>query len=82
MIHELKTLPEYFKEVWNNSKRFEIRKDDRNYQVGDILMLKEYIERTGFTGRYVRVKVTYILRNFPGLSNGYCAMSIHMNINS
>ena len=40
--HELKTLPEYFEQVWNGNKRFELRKNDRDFQENDILILKEY----------------------------------------
>lgn len=31
-IHELKILPEYFEAVVSGDKRFEIRKNDRNYE--------------------------------------------------
>ena len=48
--HELKTDPEVFAASWNNKKRFEIRKDDRNFQVGDILNLRE----TKYTGEEMR----------------------------
>lgn len=41
-IHELKTWPKYFEAVWNGSKAFEIRKDDRAYAVADTLFLREY----------------------------------------
>ena len=34
-IHELKTLPEYFDAVFMGKKNFEIRKNDRDYKVGD-----------------------------------------------
>ncbi|HGS9341836.1 TPA: DUF3850 domain-containing protein, partial [Clostridioides difficile] len=30
MIHELKILPQYFKEVVNGNKNFEVRKNDRS----------------------------------------------------
>ena len=79
MIHELKTWPEYFQEVFMDHKKFELRKDDRNYQVGDHLILKEW-EMKGhyFTGRELARVVTYILRDAPefGLQEGYVLMSI------
>ena len=58
--HELKTLPKYFKAVKEGIKTFEVRKDDRNYQVGDILILQEYAEGKYLIDTY-QVKITYIL---------------------
>lgn len=40
--HELKCLPEYFSRIQSGQKTFEIRKNDRDFQVGDILILKEH----------------------------------------
>lgn len=79
MIHELKTWPEYFEKVKSGEKRFELRKDDRDYNEGDFLLLREYKnELEGYTGRSFSVQVIYILRNAErfGLMNGYCLMSI------
>lgn len=42
MRHELKILPEHFIPVLNGVKLAELRKNDRNYQVGDILFLCEW----------------------------------------
>jgi ASC-1-like (ASCH) protein len=57
--HHLKILPEYYNAVRYGAKTFEIRKDDRNYEVGDTLILKEY-ENDSFTGNLIRAVVTYI----------------------
>lgn len=62
-IHELKVYKEYFDVVELGLKTFEVRKDDRNYQVGDTLILNEYDEKTGYSGRKICVIVTYALRN-------------------
>lgn len=58
-IHELKILPEYFEAVVSGDKRFEIRKNDRNYKKGDILRLNEYQDGQ-YTGRFHVVEITYI----------------------
>lgn len=42
MIHELKVWPDYFKRLADESKTFEIRKNDRGFQAGDTLILREY----------------------------------------
>ena len=39
---EKKILPEYFKAVHHRQKTFELRKDDSDYQVGDMLRLREW----------------------------------------
>ena len=58
-IHELKILPEYFEAVVSGNKRFEIRKNDRNYKKGDILRLNEYQEGQ-YTGDVHVSEITYI----------------------
>ena len=42
MIHKLKTWPSCFQAVKAKIKPFEIRVNDRNYQVGDTLILEEF----------------------------------------
>lgn len=58
--HVLKILPEYFEAVALGKKPFEIRKNDRNYQVGDQVILHEYIPNHGFTGQWQTKEITYI----------------------
>lgn len=41
-VHELKLDDEYFNDVKDGSKTFEIRKDDRDFQPGDLLALSHY----------------------------------------
>lgn len=74
MIHELKIAPKYFEAVISDKKKFEVRKDDRNYQENDVLLLKEY-DNNAYTGREYAVLVTYILRD-EYCKDGYCIMSI------
>lgn len=66
MTHELKTWPEYFEAVANGLKRFELRdSSDRDFKVGDKLRLEEWIPATKtYTGRYVTVRVLYVLPLF------------------
>ena len=69
-----KILPEFFKAVRALEKNFEIREDEDDIQVGDLLILEEFIPYKGYTGDGVRRYVKYVLRNCPeyGLKNGYC----------
>ena len=64
MIHKLKILPEFFPLVEKGKKRFELRKNDRNYQEDDILLLQEYFD-SEYTGRQCVVKITNVFgRNY------------------
>lgn len=76
VMHELKILPEYFEAVASGKKQFELRKDDRDYQVGDFIDFCEWNGKE-YTGvRYGCVRIRYILRNCPeyGLMDGYCIL--------
>lgn len=42
MIHELKTWPEFFDAVDRGEKTFEVRRDDRGFQVGDEIVLQRW----------------------------------------
>lgn len=79
MIHELKSWPMFYEPVRTGAKKFEIRKDDRGYKIGDILYLKEYVpDEDRYTGRELVAAVTYLMPAFPelGVMAGYCVMSI------
>lgn len=76
--HELKCHPGPFRAVRNRIKTFEIRKNDRNFQMGDTLILREYDPRKGvYTGEGVMRAITYILEGGQyGLQEGYIAMAL------
>ena len=59
-IHEIKLRREYFKDVVEMRKTFEIRLNDRNYKVGDELFLMEYYNDR-YTGNFVHRKVVYLI---------------------
>ena len=75
--HKLKITSQYFYDVCYCNKRFELRKDDRDYKVGDTILLEEY-EDGHYTGRCFLPDrpIHYILRNCPeyGLKKGYCIL--------
>ena len=84
-IHTLKTDPEPFESVLLGLKKFEIRFDDRGFEVSDELYLQE-TKYTGteinngaeliYTGRVTIRAVSHILRGpIYGLLNGWVIMS-------
>ncbi|MGX7414188.1 DUF3850 domain-containing protein [Enterococcus caccae] len=42
MVHELKTDPEYFRDLGLGYRTFETRQDDRPYRVNDMLLLQSF----------------------------------------
>ena len=78
MIHELKTWPEYYEEVFMGHKTFELRKNDRGFKKGDTLILKEWDNKTNeYTGRMLARNVIYIIEGGVfGLEAGYVIMSM------
>ena len=68
-IHELKTLPEYFEDVQRQKKKAELRINDRGFDEGDILCLREYNPVLGYTGEWLMVRITHILNNEDGKEN-------------
>lgn len=74
-IIEVKCLPEYYEAVQSGVKSWELRFDDRNYDVGDLLILREWKDGV-YTGRRLTTKITYILKDFAGLKDGWAILSV------
>jgi ASC-1-like (ASCH) protein len=87
MIHELKTWKEYYDPIFMGRKTFEVRKNDRDFKVGDTLILIE----TDFggngmtdhdltrvpTGRKLARTVSYILHGGQfGIPDDFVIISI------
>ena len=63
--HELKLDTKYFDDVKSGKKNFEIRKNDRNFKVGDILDLKKYKSyKNGKKPHYVRTDSDSVLKTY------------------
>lgn len=67
-VHELKILPEYFALQLSGEKRFEVRHNDRDFQIGDTLILNEW-DGESYTGRCITVVITCMLtaEQFDGI---------------
>jgi Domain of unknown function (DUF3850) len=81
MVHRLKTVQPYFDAALNGEKSFELRRHDRDFQVGDLVELREWNQQgKSFTGREVSFLIIYILDSEQGgkygLKDGYCILGL------
>lgn len=59
--HELKCWPEFYGKIESGIKNFEIRLNDRRFQEGDTLLIREYVpEKKRYTGRECRREISYM----------------------
>lgn len=76
-IHELKIWPQFFNETINGHKRFEIRRNDRDFKSGDDIQLKEWCPvENKYTGRNKQFRIKCVLKDFQGIKKGYCILGI------
>jgi len=60
---EKKVWPEYYQEITEGKKTYELRLNDFNIEEGDILFLREYDPKTKkYTGREIEKKVGFVGR--------------------
>lgn len=78
MVHELKTWDEFMTDIATGKKPFEVRKNDRDFNVGDTLMLKGWDNHFAeYTGMFIEAEVTYILKGGAwGIEDGYIVIGI------
>jgi hypothetical protein len=76
MIHHLKIKKEYFMLQLKGDKNYELRKDDRDFQTGDILVLQLIDNNSQLTGDEIDVVITSVLRNCEeyGLQKGFAIL--------
>ena len=89
-VHELKCWPAYFAAALSGNKPFEVRKDDREYQVGDSVLLREYTPPEHmeadeiaeypdgyYSGRILHREISYILKGEHwGIMKGYVVLGL------
>jgi len=80
--HDLKVHPQFWPGLLAGNKRFELRRNDRGFKVGDELCLHKYDPTHGMTGARLTVRVTYMLlpEDCPGLMAGFCILGISYEI--
>lgn len=75
--HYLKTETEYFQAVERGEKKFELRKNDRDFKKYDMIYLEETVNGVK-TGRKLNpVEIQYVLKDCLkyGLCEGYCILN-------
>jgi len=75
--HDLKLFTRYFQPVVNGDKRSEVRTNDRQYEVGDIVTLHEGqpgLNGFEYTGRSISARISFV-DNF-GCKQGYVSLSL------
>lgn len=87
-LHELKIKRKYFEEMLSKHKNFELRKNDRDFQVGDLVhftivddkpaqgVLNQLLEKIKYPQMVFRI--TYVLKDVPeyGLDKDYCIFGL------
>jgi len=80
ITHNLKIVKPHFSHVRDRVKDYDIRFDDRDYMVGDLLVLHEYRHpdkaTLSPTGETITRKIKHILRRFKGLQAGYIVLGL------
>ena len=86
--HELKIWPEFFNAVLHGEKTFDVRYNDRAYESGDILELREWdpAPDVQYTGRVLSRVITYVhhglgpgqIEPLRGIVKGYCILGLKM----
>lgn len=85
--HYLKTWPNYWDAVDRGDKPFEVRRDDRGFQRGDILVLEKWDPRTGHylyaplaeggQKQILRRRITYVMSGGQlGVESGYVILGL------
>lgn len=86
-LHELKILHEYLIDVSIGKKTFELRKNDRDYQVGDLIRFIDIREDDSTANKNqiepnidenTLYRITYVLKGVEqyGLDKDYCILAI------
>lgn len=73
--HRLKTEPKYFNDTLNGLKDFEVRRNDRDYQAGDLVELVEWTPE-GAEGRTLLRRIKYILSDARFCREGYVVLGL------
>ena len=79
--HELKTWPDVFEATWRGEKLHEFRRNDRGFNRGDVLILREWSPDLAAGDRYTGREVTALITHIDhgpewGIPDGFVNMTI------
>ncbi len=83
-VHDLKCWPNYFDAVQSGEKTFQVRRDDRGFQKGDVLQLYKFAPGNGYVRDPITGKTIFLLRRVTwiltggqfGVEPGYVVMGL------
>ena len=73
--HKLKLAKMFFNDMQTGRKPFDLQKNDREYQLGDVIEYRE-MDNGEPTGRVIEKEITYILEGFARLKEDYCILAL------
>ena len=75
--HELKIQSFHFNDLLKGYKAAEVRFNDRDYQVGDVIYLHEIDENEVSTGQGMNAEISHVLHGGQfGIEKGWCVLSL------
>lgn len=77
MIHVLKILPDYYEDVESGLKTIVVVPKDRDFQVGDFIILQEW-DGNDYTGRKYICRIADILDDARHCLDGYVVLYIEI----
>lgn len=82
-VHCLKVVPPYFDALLDGSKTFEVRRNDRGFQRGDTLILREWEPTVlRWTGRELSRRVAFVYSGDPrfgGIEPGFVVLALGLD---
>jgi Domain of unknown function (DUF3850) len=83
-VHHIKSWPQYFAPIREGRRTHELRRNDRDFQVGDTMLLEEFDPQTQkYTGETCEVEITSMTSNIQpcavsseALDPAFCILSI------
>lgn len=78
-VHIVKCVSPFFEEVRDERKPFEVRKHDRDYQTGDVIVLRHWEPGPwGYQRKNLSLifRIGFLLRDYPAIRKGHCVFGL------